>query len=158
MARSRYGLKVPMMDKIFFMIITLVTFFNILPNTLRSIIVKFWIKLNGWDADLFLRPFLQFLNPRVIERVWFMALDEMEKIKDLDIENIKKNKDRLKLYYVENDEWIRNESCSELIEKVPGIDAELCDRGFEHAFTFKSGIEFAKLISQWINQHKNKNQ
>jgi hypothetical protein len=155
-AKSTKGLKVPSFDRFFFLWRIFYNTFNLLPTSLKSIIVKFFIKRDGMDPEEFLKPSLEYTNPRVIDKIWFMALDEMEKIKDLDVDNIKGNKDRLKIYYAAKDDWVRSESYSEIIEKVPGIDAEVCTRGFEHAFVLKTGPESAKLMSEWINQHRNK--
>lgn len=86
-----------------------------------------------------------------------MALDEMEKIRDLDEDVIRSNLSRLKLYYGIRDDWVRDEAYAEISEKFPGIDAEQCKQGYEHAFVLKTGPEVAKLVSQWIKEKKQKN-
>lgn len=155
-AKSTKGLRVPSFDRMFFLWRIFYNLFHLLPVSFKTPIVKYFIKRDGMDVDEFLKPSLEYTNPRVIDKIWFMALDEMEKIKDLDEEHVKSNVHRLKLYYAVKDDWVRSESYQEIKDKIPKIDAELCSRGFEHAFVLKSGPESAKLMSEWINEHRNK--
>jgi hypothetical protein len=155
-AKSTKGVKVPSFDRIFFLLRIFYNLFHLLPVNWKASVVKYFIKRDGMDVEEFLKPSLEYTNPRVIDRIWFMALDEMEKIKDLDEVLVRENIHRLKLYYAVTDDWVRSESYSEIVEKIPGIDAELCSRGFEHAFVLKSGPEAAKLMNEWISEHRNK--
>lgn len=108
------------------------------------------------DVDEFLAPSLEYTNPRVIDRIWFLALDEMEKILDLDEEHVKANVHRLKLYYAVKDDWVNTKFYHQIVERIPGINAELCSRGFEHAFVLKTGPESAKMVAEWINEFRRK--
>lgn len=107
--------------------------------------------------DEFLESSMEYTNPSVIDRIWFMALDEMEKIREIDHEHIASNLNRIKLYYGVQDGWVRDEAYQEITERFPGIDAELCKQGYEHAFVLKTGPEMAEMVSQWIKQ-KQRNQ
>lgn len=106
------------------------------------------------DVDEFLTPSLEYTNPRVIDRIWFMALDEMQKIKDLDVEHVRANVHRLKLYYAVKDDWVNTKFYYQIKERIPEIDAKLCSRGFEHAFVLKSGPESAIMVGEWINVYR----
>lgn len=102
-------------------------------------------------GDEFLEPSVGFSNPAVIDRVWFMTLDEMNKVREVDEELIKANIHRLKLYYGTSDGWVPKSYQQDMIDKFPGIDAELCKNGYEHAFVLSSSSEVGKMVAEWIN-------
>lgn len=152
-ADSRKGRMVPTFNRYFFLFRIFYNSFNLLPRSWKIPLVRYFMRRDGMDEE-FLAPSLEYTNPRVIDRIWFMALDEMEKIKDLDVEHVKANVHRLRLYYAVKDNWVNTKFYYEIIKRVPGIKAELCSRGFEHAFVLNSGPESAKMISEWINEFR----
>lgn len=153
---SKNGLRVPTYDRFFFLFRIFYNIFALFPTSWRRALVR-WLCRRDGVPDKFIQPTMQYTNPRVIDRIWFMALDEMEKIRDLDEDVIRSNLSRLKLYYGIRDDWVRDEAYAEISEKFPGIDAEQCKQGYEHAFVLKTGPEVAKLVSQWIKEKKQKN-
>lgn len=120
-ADSTKGRKVPSFDRYFFLLRIFYNLFHLLPANWKAAVVKYFIKRDGMDVDEFLAPSLEYTNPRVIDRIWFMALDEMEKIKDLDVDHVKSNVHRLKLYYAEVDDWVNTKFYYTIVERIPGI-------------------------------------
>lgn len=151
---SKKGRLMPKWNRFFFILRIFYNIFNYLPRSWKQSVVQWQMRREGM-SDEFLQPSMEYTNPRVIDRIWFMALDEMEKIREIDDENIRNNMCRLKLYYGAKDDWVRTEYYYELVERYQGIDAELCDKGYEHAFVLKSGIAVGKMIAGWIS-HKRK--
>lgn len=102
-------------------------------------------------GDELLEPSVGFTNPQVIDRVWLMTLDEMIKVRDVDEDVIKPNINRLKLYYSTKDGWVPKSYQQDMLDRFPGIDAELCKQGYEHAFVLSTGPEVGKMVAEWIS-------
>lgn len=149
---SEKGREVPSFNRYFFLLRILYNMFHWFPKSWKRSVVRWHCRRDGMED--FLEPCVEYTNPPVIDCIWFMALDEMEKIREIDEELVRSNMHRLKLYYGTIDGWVRTEYYYELIEKFPGIDAELCQKKYEHAFVLKSGPEVGKMVSEWINQKR----
>lgn len=152
-AESEKGVKVPTFDRFFFLVRMFYRFFSWLPTSWRRAIVRWKCRREGMPGDEFLEPSLEYTKPEVIDKIWFLALDEMVKIRELDEEVIKANIHRLKLYYGTSDAWVPKSFHQDMLDRFPGIDAELCKRGYEHAFVLTAGPEMGKTMGEWIN-HK----
>lgn len=61
-------------------------------------------------------------------------------------------KHKFKFYYGTSDGWSPLKFYSNLKEKVPDVDAIVCDKGIQHAFTIKSSSLMADMISGWIQE------
>ena len=149
-SESKKGVKVPNFDRYFFLLRMFYYSFDLLPISWKRGIVKWFSKRDGMSEE-FLEPSIEYTNPPVIDRIWFLALDEMKKIRELDEDSVSKNLHRIKLYYGASDDWVPTEFYHDLIKRFPSIDAELCKNGYEHAFVLKSGNEVGKMVSEWIN-------
>ena len=150
---SKSGKRVPTFNRFFFLLRIFYNLFHLIPTSWKGAIVSWQCRRQG-IPDEFIQSSLEYTNPRVIDRIWFLALDEMQKIREIDEETVRSNLNRLKLYYGASDDWVNTELYHEIIQKFPGIDAELCKNGYEHAFVLKSGPEVAKMVSEWINQKR----
>lgn len=152
-AQSEKGVRVPTWDRWFFLLRAFYYTFNMIPSSWKRSIVKYMSKKEGVPEEM-LDSSVEYTNPPVIDKIWFLCLDEMKKIVDIDEETIKSNLHRLKLYYGAKDDWVRTEYYHELVTRFPGIDAELCKNGYEHAFVLNSGAEVGKIVSEWIHQKR----
>lgn len=152
-AQSEKGVRVPTWDRYFFLLRAFYNVFNLIPSSWKRSVVRYMSKKEGVPEEM-LDSSVEYTNPPVIDKIWFLCLDEMKRIVDLDEETVKKNLHRLKLYYGAKDDWVRTEYYHELVARFPGIDAELCQNGYEHAFVLKSGPEVGKMVSEWINQKR----
>lgn len=153
-AKSSHGEIFTKLTCFFFVARMILFFFNILPLSLRTRAVKFFC---SDMPEEFHDSCLEYTKTQVIEKIFYMAVDEMEKITDYDEELIKNNLHRLKLYYGRKDGWVRKRFYHGLVEKFPDIDAELCTRNYEHAFVLKSGDECGIMVSDWIKENINEN-
>lgn len=151
MAESEKGRQVPSYDRFIFLLRIFYNLFSFLPLSWKRSIVRWQCRREGMPGDEFLQPSLEYTNPPVIDRIWFMALDEMAKVREIDEEAVKANIHRLKLYYGATDGWVPTQYYHEIIERFPGINAELCKQGYEHAFVLKTGSEVGKMVVDWMN-------
>lgn len=106
--------------------------------------------------ETFLGTALKYANPNVMERVFFLAKDEMKRVDKLDVEVLRENVHLLKLYYGTTDGWVPVKYYNEIKETVPGIDAELDTRKIDHAFvlSLRSATEIASSVAGWIKNNR----
>lgn len=124
-----------------------------LPECLQRRIISIYFYFCG-IPKFFLDAALIYVRPTVAEKIVFMAKEEMEMVKELDIENIEKHKHLLKLYYGTTDGWVPTSFYYELMEKVPDLDAELDTHKIAHAFVLKSSRQMGRMVGDWINRYK----
>ncbi|XP_055603510.1 lipid droplet-associated hydrolase [Uranotaenia lowii] len=127
--------------------------FALLPNFIKVWIIYAYFLVSG-IPKYYLGTALKYTHPPVIDKIWHMALDEMEKVRELDIDTVRNNKHRIRLYYGATDGWVPVKYYHELKEKIPDIDAEICTRKFEHAFVLHSAAKMGFMVGEWILKHK----
>ncbi len=140
-------------NPVWFMVRYLYRLFDIFPYYVKIMLISLYM----WVSDTpkyFTGTILKYMKPCVIDNIWSLAVEEMETIRDLEVDLCKKNQHRLKLYYGQKDGWVPTNYHQELIDRIPGIDAELDMRDMEHAFVLNSGPQMARLIVDWINEDK----
>lgn len=154
-AKSSHGEIFTKLTSLFFVVRLFLMFFNIFPLGMRKSIVKVYCR----DMpEEFHEHALQHTKTEVVEKIFYMAKDEMDQINEYDEDLIKNNLHRLKLYYGRKDGWVRKRFYYGIVEKFPDIDAELCTRNFEHAFVLKNGKECGVMIAEWIMEHSSSNE
>lgn len=153
MAESNKGKLVPAYDRFFFLFRVFYNLLHLIPSSWKRSLVAWHCRKEGMVEE-FIPPSVEYTNPPVIDKIWFLALDEMKKIREVDEETVRNNMHRLKLYYGTKDDWVRTEYFHDLVKKFPGIDAELCKQEYEHAFVLKNGVEVGIMVSEWMNQKR----
>lgn len=150
MSESEKGRRVPTWDRYFFLLRLFYNTFHRIPTSWKRAVVSWQCKRDKMPEE-FVDHCVEYTNPPVIDKIWFLALDEMQTIRELDEENVTSNLNRLKLYYGTIDDWVPTEYYHEIVERFPDIDAELCKQKYEHAFVLKTGPELGKMVSEWID-------
>lgn len=125
--------------------------FSLLPQKIRIFIIYLYFMVLR-IPNYFIGTALKYSKPRVVEKVIFLAIDEMNTVVDLDTDTIVENQDILKFYYGASDGWTPVEYCTQLQKRVPGIDAQICNRGIAHAFVLRSGPEMGYIVADWIKE------
>ncbi|KAL0278889.1 UNVERIFIED_CONTAM: hypothetical protein PYX00_000571 [Menopon gallinae] len=120
-----------------------------LPQFITTILLKCYIYFTSIAPEN-AKALLDFIDPDVMKRVFFLADDELKKVRHLDDSDISKLKKHVKLYYGTTDGWVPLNYCKELKQRDGDIDAEICTKGFEHAFVLKNSLQMADLLSEWI--------
>lgn len=148
MAESSNGKLVPTYDKFSFLFRIFYKSFHWLPESWKRAIVSKCCRSAGVADDL-VEPTMSFINPLVIDRLWFLTLDEMDKVRDLDEQLFKENVHRIKIYYAVLDAWVPQDCYNKLINRFPGADA-IKSMSHEHAFVLKSSVAVGVMVSEWI--------
>lgn len=138
---------------ILFLLAYIIKFYEILPSTVKIffIYIYFWLFS---IPNYFIGTTLKYLKWSVIEKVTFLANDEMNRVQELDINIIEKNQELLKLYYSKTDGWVPIKYFKEIKEKLPNLDAKLDDKNIAHAFVLRSSKEMGDLVSEWIIENR----
>ncbi|XP_057332896.1 lipid droplet-associated hydrolase [Microplitis mediator] len=134
------------------LIVFLCWLFSFLPMILRSILIRIFGGYFAGVTSKSLKPVEQLLDPPVLDRVFKLADDEMIKVQELDYDIIEKYSNKLWLYYGATDGWTPTHFYHQLKEKYQDINAEICQRGFRHAFVLTDEIEVGKMVGDNINQ------
>lgn len=130
----------------------LLRFFIMLPVPIRVflIYIYFWVFS---IPKIFTGTTLKYLTPSVIEKVVFLANDEMDVVKELEADTIANNIDLLKFYYGTKDGWVPVQYYNEIKERFPKIDATLDDKGIYHAFVLRSWEEMGLVVAKWFEEN-----
>lgn len=134
-------------------IVFLSLIFMLLPTFLQTFLVYIYMKIEGIPKMHF-KTIVYFVNPNILEKVFAMAFDEMEVVKERDDDTIRANIKKIKIYYGANDGWVPVEYYERIKNDLPEVDAELCKRGFNHTFVFNTSREVANMVAGWINNKR----
>lgn len=138
-----------LLDSIFPLLRLFYYAFSYMPLIVRIYVVYFFCYLSGYPK-FFLGTILKLTTPTVVDKIWFLTRDEMENVREIDDEIIRKNLHRLKFYYGTCDGWVPKENFHQLIERFPGVDAELCVQKIDHGFVISHGPTMARMVADWI--------
>lgn len=92
------------------------------------------------------------LDPMVLRRILKLANDEMKYVKEADHETISKHADKLWFYYGASDGWVPGKYYKNMISRHPDLNAQLCQRGFQHSFVLKDDVDMARIVGDLINE------
>lgn len=83
-----------------------------------------------------------------------MADQEMDRVREIDLDIISRNTHRIKIYYGAIDGWTPLTYYHQLIERIPDVDASVDDRQINHAFVLRSSVEMGKIVADWISKKR----
>lgn len=98
---------------------------------------------------------IDMIRPSIIGKVFHLGFSEIDTVQDIDVDVIRSNMDKLKFYYGETDLWVPVSHCKKLKDECPKVDAQVCKRGFNHAFVLKYSEEIGDMVSGWITDWRN---
>ncbi|KAK4321396.1 hypothetical protein Pmani_007786 [Petrolisthes manimaculis] len=101
-------------------------------------------------SECSVRATKELLHPQLVNNVLFMAYTELMEVNEADVDTINKHKDRITLYYGATDGWVPTTYRDELKQKVEGVSAHLCEKGYKHAFVLCHSQQVGELLVQLI--------
>ncbi|XP_055382323.1 lipid droplet-associated hydrolase [Condylostylus longicornis] len=134
--------------------IYLLHFIYYMPIFVRLFIIKIYFWLFS-IPKIFLKPAIKYSKPTSMEKVIFLAKDEMKVVREFDELHIKRNKKLLKFYYGATDGWVPVKYFNEIKEKIDDLDAQLCQKGISHSFVLQHSEMMGNILAEWIIQDKN---
>lgn len=121
------------------------------PVVLQTCMIRIFGIFYGVPAK-YVNIVQQLLDPRVLGRVIKLAREEMKYVKEADHETISKHADKLWFYYGASDNWVPMKYYKNMISRHPDLNAQLCQRGFQHSFVLKDDIDMGRIIGDLINE------
>ncbi|KAF9015551.1 hypothetical protein BDQ17DRAFT_1229560 [Cyathus striatus] len=125
---------------------------NLLPTACLSWIFK------GWPIQQIRTLQILLNSSSSIEAALFMASDEMDHIKSLDISLLKQYLNRLWFYYAEKDDWVGEEKGRFITSMHPDRDNLQIVHGEQdipHAFCINHGEKLAQQCHVWLQSAVN---
>lgn len=121
-----------------------------LPKGLQKSLVKAFVKdtsAEGVDAVLTL------LHPQVTYNALYLAMHEMDEIKDFHFERYASFQQKLTFYFAKTDDWVLPSTPSTVEKLLPESKVMVGDEGHLHAFVMKpsSNISMASKAFTWIS-------
>lgn len=129
------------------LLMVLVMLLYLIPESIIRILAKMALKTlqipQHFDTSL-----TKFFKPKVIEKVLFLAYNEMDNVKALNVNGIEKIKDRTNVLYGTTDHWVPLHCMEDMRRFQPEISLQKVD--VEHGFVLKSSEIIAEFVSQFV--------
>lgn len=139
--------------RVYIVLAFLITFFARLPEIVRIFCLHIYFWLFSIPKH-FIGTGLKYSKPSVLEKVIFLAKDEMAKVRDLDKDVVRENINLLKFYYGSRDGWAPVKYYKDLKRDIPNVDATVDTHNIEHAFVLRSSTKMGALVANWIMENK----
>ncbi|VVC35718.1 Hypothetical protein CINCED_3A009272 [Cinara cedri] len=122
------------------------------PSFIKTFLVNMTLVITegGCVDDHVIRSTVRLIHPTVLRNVFSMAIDEMDKVYDLDVKPLKDNANRLHMYFGNCDGWCPTSYYDDITKCVPEVDAVLCDKGYNHAYVIQHSDEMAGIVVDWL--------
>ncbi|ESP05249.1 hypothetical protein LOTGIDRAFT_152065 [Lottia gigantea] len=95
---------------------------------------------------------MNLFDPQCVNKVTYLARQEMEIVTELDHDLISNYISKLSFYYGADDHWCPKDYCYEMKKNFPHADIRLCNENFSHAFVLDASQEMSKIIWDWIQK------
>lgn len=131
------------------LVLFLAWIFMILPTFIQNILLYIYSAIRNVE-DKHKETIRNIVNPDVLDKVFFMAFDEMDLVRERNQNSIVENVKKIKFYYGATDGWTPIKYYEKLKKDVPDVEAELCVRNFNHAFVLGMSVPVGQMVSNWI--------
>jgi len=91
------------------------------------------------------------LHKTVAQNALYMAYHEMQEIRDVDHENLKRFQDKCVFYFTPLDEWAPPEQHDHIRATYPRAQVHMCDADIPHAFVLGHGGTMAEKVWKWMS-------
>lgn len=133
--------------KINVLMLMLFSLVALLPLWLRLYVIGLYLKFHSLPPH-YTDRILKYLNPKVGEKVLFMAYDEMDTVTTLNTVALDKVKHLTNVIYSNKDGWAPVHYMDDLRTFQP--DLQMKEVHINHAFVLKSSEQVAEMVSIFI--------
>ncbi|KAL0131786.1 hypothetical protein PUN28_002971 [Cardiocondyla obscurior] len=126
-------------------------FTTMFPTSVQTFMIRVFGLFYGIPAKS-VKAVQEMLNARVLRRVINLAKEEMISVREADHEIISQHANKLWLYYGATDGWVPVKYYKNIMSKHPDLNAQLCQRGFQHSFVLKDDVEMGNIIADLLNE------
>ncbi|XP_066258444.1 lipid droplet-associated hydrolase [Euwallacea similis] len=124
--------------------------FTILPSLISSFLLYVYAFMANIPRKTYEKDIRSFLKPGVLRRVFFLAFEEMDQVKERNDDVIRKNVENIRFYYGKADGWTPKVFFESLKKNVPSASVELTD--INHVFVFHHSVDVANKVSDWVKR------
>lgn len=121
---------------------------SFIPQKLKESLLNLYFGRKAHEHVI--KASIELLNPKIIQNVLWMAYNELNEVCMPNVKALEKHKDELLLYYGTNDGWCPMSYYRDLIVKVKGVNAQVCQQGHAHAFVLKSSVPMGEKVAHWM--------
>ena len=118
-----------------------------LPPKVKKFLVSFHVSR---DSGCF-EAALDLVNSVSVKMACYMGYTELKEVNEPDILSLKMFSNKLRFYHGSSDPWCPIEYATSLIEKLPELHIELCQKDIPHAFVLGRSNDVAAIVSGWFN-------
>ncbi|XP_021193565.2 lipid droplet-associated hydrolase [Helicoverpa armigera] len=148
MAETRNGIFLNnYLRKIHSVLIFLYLLVSVLPTVIVNFLIAVYLKINSLPSH-YTKLILKFLNQNVGEKILFLAYNEMDRVKSLNVDALNKIKHIVNVIYSSHDNWAPVSYMEDLHKCQPEIP--MTEVNIDHAFVLKSSKTVADMVAQFI--------
>ncbi|CAH2006808.1 unnamed protein product [Acanthoscelides obtectus] len=137
---------------ILWLIIFMAGIFNLFPTILQNILLNIYMFVTRTSTSQHRHNIKMLIQPAVLRRVFFLAFEEMEQVRERNNVVIKENVEKIRFLYGKKDRWAPFSYYENIKKDIPNVDAHVC--GLQHAFVLRQSAEVALIVSDWIKSKK----
>ena len=127
-----------------------------LPEFLKQPLLRRWFYTTPPDHVDYMCRAIMNIDNKSIHNILCMAEQEMNEVQELPVDIIREHIDKSVFYYGVGDRW-NVESCyTDMAERFPGKDINLCTSGHSHAFVISSSDSMADYVFSKLPEENKK--
>nr|CAH7755726.1 unnamed protein product [Callosobruchus chinensis] len=137
---------------ILWLIIFMAWIFNLFPEIIQNFLLNIYMFITRVPISQHRDNIKMLIQPAVLRRVFFLAFEELEQVRERNNNVIKDNVGKIRLLYGKRDRWAPLSYYENIKKDIPNVDAQIC--GLQHAFVLRQSAEVALVVSDWIKSKK----
>lgn len=126
--------------------------FSILPNIVQFFLLYAYTFIMKIPFEEHFKNIKDLIKPGVLRRVFFLAFEELDLVRERNDAAIKKHVNKIKIYYGKNDGWAPLIFCDRIKRDIPDINVEITN--YNHTFVLNQSLEVGNVVSNWIRDKK----
>lgn len=154
MAETQSGILLnKLVRRLHILVMLLFTFLYYMPTVIKTFLIGLYLKFHSLPSH-YIDRIMKYLNPRVGEKVLFLAYDEMDRVRDLNVQALTKMKHQTYVTYGVRDGWAPVSYMDDLKQFQP--EMHLHEVHIDHSFVLRSSEQVAEIVSKFIKTSFNK--
>lgn len=139
-------------------ILLLAGFLSMFPTVIKFPVIKRILTSSEGKPpqDQFITGAIQMIHPAMLKRVLNTLQEELEKVNELDLRTIEKNREKVVFYYGSYDPLCPKYFLYELKDKLPEVQAYLCQDELHHVYVTHTSAQMARIMKKIMGEQEKK--
>nr|CAI5866853.1 unnamed protein product [Callosobruchus analis] len=134
--------------KITWIIISITWIFTWLPRLIQNFFLCIFFIFSGISASQHLENVRECLVPEKLRKVYFLASECLENVKERNVKVLRENADKISICYGVHDGFTDNVDYRKVSESLPGLRVHVWS--YDHVFVLKQSRLVGQLVSEFI--------